>query len=243
MKKDRLFQNTTKIKQFAFNKAVSDVFDDMLIRSIPHYLEIQTMISDFCHKFYNTNTTLYDLGCSTGNTYFTLNDSLLADFTYVGVDYSADMLAQFSNKLVPDNNRNVCLIEHDLNNSIQLETTSVVIINLTLQFLSPEGREKLLKNCFESLTPGGILIVIEKIKSCAGDFESHFTDKYYEFKKDNGYSELEIQRKKAALVGFLEPYTYDENVSLLKSVGFESVECFFRWYNFCGLIAIRQSEE
>ncbi|RAP33124.1 tRNA (cmo5U34)-methyltransferase, partial [Candidatus Marinamargulisbacteria bacterium SCGC AAA071-K20] len=96
------------------------------------------------------------------------------------------------------------------------------------------------ENCLDALVPGGILILIEKIKGCTPSIDSQFTKKYYEFKKNNGYSEDEIQRKRKALVGILTPYTYDENVDLLKGSGFESVESFFRWYNFTGLLAIKK---
>jgi len=62
---------------------------------------------------------------------------------------------------------------------------------------------------------------------------------YYEFKQRNGYSELEIARKREALENVLIPYRADENDAMLRSVGFRAVDVFFKWYNFVGLVAFK----
>ena len=53
------------------------------------------------------------------------------------------------------------------------------------------------------------------------------------------HSDIEISKKREALENVLIPYRLDENVQLLKEAGFRSVEIFFRWYNFCGIVAIK----
>jgi tRNA (cmo5U34)-methyltransferase len=62
---------------------------------------------------------------------------------------------------------------------------------------------------------------------------------YYEMKRRNGYSEVEIAKKREALENVLVPYRVEENMALLRDAGFQHVEEFFRWYNFCGLIAVK----
>ena len=41
------------------------------------------------------------------------------------------------------------------------------------------------------------------------------------------------------LENVLIPYRMEENFDLLKRAGFKDMEVFFRWYNFCGIIAIK----
>ena len=55
-------------KPFAFDGNVATVFDDMVSRSVPFYAEIQRMIGELVADFVVDGTTIYDLGCSTGNT-------------------------------------------------------------------------------------------------------------------------------------------------------------------------------
>jgi tRNA (cmo5U34)-methyltransferase len=85
------------------------------------------------------------------------------------------------------------------------------------------------------------LIVIEKILAEETDFNRDFIKYYYDFKRRNDYSEMEISQKREALENILIPYKLSENITLLKEVGFRTVEVFFKWYNFSGFIAKKLS--
>jgi tRNA (cmo5U34)-methyltransferase len=50
---------------------------------------------------------------------------------------------------------------------------------------------------------------------------------------------MEIAQKREALENVLIPYRIEENIDLLRNAGFRSVESFFRWYNFCGILATK----
>jgi tRNA (cmo5U34)-methyltransferase len=110
---------------------------------------------------------------------------------------------------------------------------------LTLQFVRPLNREVLVKQLYDGLNAGGVLLLVEKLTSEHTMFNRLFIQHYYAFKKRNGYSEMEIANKREALENVLIPYRMDENFGLLKKVGFGHVEVFFRWYNFCAMIAIK----
>ena len=66
-----------------------------------------------------------------------------------------------------------------------------------------------------------------------------FIDYYYDMKQSQGYSELEISQKREALENVLVPYKLLENRELLLETGFHSVDVFFKWYNFCGIVAVK----
>ena len=66
---------------------------------------------------------------------------------------------------------------------------------------------------------------------------------YYDFKRRNGYSEDEILHKREALENVLVPYRADENVELFRHSGFQIVETFFQWYNFCGFLCVKSAQD
>ena len=66
-----------------------------------------------------------------------------------------------------------------------------------------------------------------------------FVENYLIQKSKNGYSQDQIERKKLSLEGVLVPVTAKWNEELLKMSGFKSIDCFWRWMNFAGWIAIK----
>jgi tRNA (cmo5U34)-methyltransferase len=62
--------------------------------------------------------------------------------------------------------------------------------------------------------------------------QQEFIKYYYDFKRRNNYSELEISQKREALENVLIPYKLSEDIMLLKESGFSNVDTFFKWYNF-----------
>jgi tRNA (cmo5U34)-methyltransferase len=58
-------------------------------------------------------------------------------------------------------------------------------------------------------------------------------------KRRNGYSDLEIAKKREALENVLIPYRLEENKDLLRKCGFKHVDVYFKWYNFCAMIATK----
>ena len=130
-------------------------------------------------------------------------------------------------------------IEADLNQGLSIQNASVVVMNYTLQFVLPENRILLLKNIYEGLLPGGSLVLIEKIKSSIPELDRTFIEFHHQFKRDRGYSNLEISKKREALENVLIPWTVEENQDLIKKAGFPTVDLFFKWNNFVGFIALK----
>ena len=120
-----------------------------------------------------------------------------------------------------------------------LTNASVVIMNYTLQFIPPKRRLALVRRIFQGLNDGGLFILIEKVKSENSKFDQTCIDFHHEFKKDQGYSRLEIARKREALENVLTPWTVGENIHLLMEAGFASTELFFKWNNFAGFVALK----
>ncbi len=115
----------------------------------------------------------------------------------------------------------------------------MVLMVLTLQFVRPLYRDTLIKAILQGLNENGCFILVEKVLGEDSVFNRPFIKYYYDFKKRNGYSELEIAQKREALENVLVPYRLLENREMLLRNGFRHCDVFFKWYNFCGMIAFK----
>jgi tRNA (cmo5U34)-methyltransferase len=238
--KDNLFKVDSIPEDFVFNERVVEVFDDMLDRSIPYYREVIDGSAQLLDRFLVSGDTVYDLGCATG-TSLLLFCRLLAhkQLHFVGLDTSAPMLdrAQLKSELY---GKQGCI-------SFALEDITAfdhpgaggAILNYTLQFIRPLQRQAFLARLFNSLRPGGILLISEKVISHDRRLNREYIEIYHGFKKSRGYSELEIAKKREALENVLIPFSVEENLAMLTKAGFTSVESYFRWFNFASFVAVK----
>jgi len=238
---DRVFADDSEpIRDFRFNKTVAAAFDDMVGRSVPYYAEIQRIVAEIAADFAAPGTNLYDLGCSTGTTMQLMDGTINPDVRMVGIDNSDDMLDQARAKHAEIiKRRRVEFINADFHQGLLIENASVVTMLFTLQFVRPLYREQLMQLIFDGMRDDGVLLLAEKTTSEHTLLNRVFIKYYYNYKKRVGYSETEIARKREALENVLIPYRYEENVELLKKVGFRHVEEAFRWYNFCLMVAVK----
>ena len=228
------------IQDFVFNSQVASVFDDMVDRSVPYYREIQRMTGQLAADFAEPGTNIYDLGCATGTTMALMEHCVSTDVTLVGIDNSAQMLDKCREKLdLAKNAKPFELVEADLDQDVVIENASVVLLVLTLQFVRPLHRERLMQQVFDGLNPGGCVILVEKVLGESSHLNRLFIEHYYEMKRSKGYSELEIAQKREALENVLIPYRLTENLDLLAKIGFSQQDTFFKWYNFCGIVAVK----
>jgi tRNA (cmo5U34)-methyltransferase len=238
---DRVFgTELERIGDFAFDETVAQVFDNMVSRSVPMYGEIQRMLTELARSFVTEGSNVYDLGCSTGTTLALLSQTLPVNARLVGVDYSAEMLQQCREKLeslkLADR---IELLQADLDGGVDIQNASVVMLVLTLMFVRPLNREKLMRRIHAGMNENSCLLVVEKVLGDGSLFNRLFIEHYYAFKRRMGYSELEIAQKREALENVLIPYRLQENRDLLLGAGFREVEVFFQWYNFAGIIAVK----
>ena len=237
---DQVFNEPNVMGDFKFSKKVAQVFDDMVSRSVPFYGEMQRMLTELVKDFAKPGQVVYDLGCSTGTTLINIDQVLDPSVRFVGIDESPEMLdkcrANFEQAGVT---RDYQLVSADLNQGVTLESPSVVIMCLTLQFVRPLYRERLVQDIYRQLDTDGCLILVEKVLGEDSLFNRLFIKYYYEMKRRHHYSEMEISQKREALENVLIPYKLGENQTLLEATGFRYHEVFFKWYNFCGIIAVK----
>jgi len=229
-----------RIGDFTFDRSVAGVFDDMVTRSVPFYTEMQRMIVEMARDFATPDSAVFDLGCSTGTTFANIHPYLEPSVRFVGLDNSQEMLDKCRAKLLEAGvTRPLDLRCRDLNEGADVEDASVVALVLTLQFIRPLNRTKLLADIYRGLRPQGCLILVEKVLAEESLFNRLFIKYYYDLKRREGYSDTEIAQKREALENVLIPYKLQENIKLLRDSGFREVDVFFKWYNFCGIVAVK----
>ncbi len=240
MARDTLFDTAAPADKFEFNERVADVFDDMLDRSVPFYKEVIEMSAEILGGSLQAGDAVYDLGCSTGTTLLYLARMLEAkNLRFIGVDNSKAMLDKALRKArMFSLAERIDFNEQDITRA-QFSGAGGVILNYTLQFINPAVRLDFLNTIYNGLRPGGVLILSEKVVSRDKGFKRQFSDSYHQYKKNRGYSELEIANKREALENVLIPLSIRENMDLLSGAGFSRVETFFQWFNFVSFIGRR----
>lgn len=238
---DQLFvESNSAIDDFRFDGATASVFDDMVNRSVPFYDEMQRMTEEIAADFAVPGTNLFDLGCATGTTLLRLDAVIDPGVHFIGVDNSPEMLEKGRQKFLARKSSRRCeFMTADLHREWIIENASVVIMILTLQFIRPLNRIRVLQGLIEGMNDQSCLIIFEKMTLNDSLFNRLFIRYYYNMKKRQGYSDVEIARKREALENVLIPYRPEENHELLASAGFTHIEEFFRWYNFSGILAVK----
>ena len=241
MSKDKLFQSGTVPEDFTFNEKVADVFDDMLTRSVPQYSIVIDGIAGLLEQHNFQGRTIYDLGCSTGTTLLELARRLPdTNCRYVGIDNAPAMIQKARRKAQMFSKSDfVTFLEDDITTA-DLNDAGAILCNYTLQFIRPMTRLEFVRKIFNALPSGGMCIVSEKIISHDKKLNRQFIDMHHKFKRQQGYSELEIAAKREALENVLVPFSIEENIDLLRQGGFLSVETFFQWFNFASFIALKE---
>lgn len=230
----------TAVSPFEFDETVAAVFPDMLDRSIPGYQLTLPLIGLIAERYAQPQSRLYDLGCSLGGVTWAMRQRVnQPGCRLVAVDSSAAMIGRCRDLLAKDHlSTPVDLLEADIR-ECPIEDASVVVLNFTLQFIPPPQRTGLLQRIYEGLRPGGVLLLSEKVVFAASEHNERMTTLYYDFKRANGYSELEISQKRTALENVLVPETVAQHQARVRAVGFGSCELWFQALNFVSLLAVK----
>ena len=225
---------------FRFDERVAAVFPDMIRRSVPGYSEIISLLGLFAQNYSQPNSNIYDLGCSLGASTLALRERVLAvGCSIIAVDNSEAMIEQCEKNLQQlDSNIPVELRCADIRD-VEITNASIVVLNFTLQFISLEERTALIQKIYDGLIPGGVLILSEKIAFDDPEEQKQQEALHITFKQANGYSEMEISQKRAALDQVLVPETISTHQQRLQDAGFASSNIWFQCLNFASIVATK----
>ncbi len=237
---DKLYaQPLEKVGEFVFDEKVANVFDDMINRSVPAYRTVVGLTGIIAKRFYTENSRCYDLGCSLGATTLAIAQQLPATACIIGVDNSPAMIKrcqQIIDKTKP--RANIELLCQNIQD-VAIQSASVVALNYTLQFIPVEQRPALLEKIYHGMQTQGALLLSEKILLDKEIDDVLFHELHHDYKRANGYSDLEISQKRSALENVLVRESLSTHQARLKQLGFSRVQTWFQCVNFASLLAIK----
>ncbi len=225
------------IEAFEFDHSVTKVFADMIRRSVPGYSAVIAMTGVIAGDYAAEHTHIYDLGCSLGTGLLSCAQYAPKSCSLIGVDNSPSMLKDCKKHLADIEQRYDLRCESS--QDCEISNASMVIMNYTLQFIAPNERLKMLQSVYAGLNLGGVLLLSEKVVFEDPITEKQMTDLYYAFKRENGYSELEISQKRSALEKVLIPQTEREHIEQLNQAGFSRSNLWFQCLNFKSFLAVK----
>lgn len=239
--RDEIYRETLgELAQFAFDDSVARVFPDMIKRSVPGYTTIIAMTGLLAQKYAQPGSNLYDLGCSLGASSLAMRQQVKQqDCQLIAVDNAAAMLDRCHNIINTDAHElPVKMVCADLAD-VDITDASVVVLNFTLQFIPLQQRAEVIRKIYRGLRPGGIMILSEKVSFEDRHLDELNIDLHHQFKRANGYSDLEIAQKREALEDFLLPETLRQHKQRIADAGFSSCDVWFQCFNFASLVALK----
>lgn len=229
-----------QVADFRFDEQVARVFPDMIKRSVPGYSHIIAMIGVLAEQYAQPDSQLYDLGSSLGAASLAMRHRVQAPGArIIAVDNSQAMLDRSRDFLdsedLPTPVQTLCADITDLT----LERASFVVLNFTLQFIQLEQRQATLQRIYDGMLPGGALVLSEKLRFDDPVQEQLLGQHHHDFKRANGYSDLEISQKRQAIERVLLPESADDHLNRLRSVGFQVATLWYQSFNFASFLAIK----
>ncbi len=230
----------TEVQMFSFDDRVAKCFPDMISRSVPGYETIISMTGVLAKRYARANTNIYDLGCSLGASLLSMRQQRLPDaITIFGIDNSEAMIERCRHIVALDESPTKVTLSLDNMTQTPMSNASVVVLNFTLQFIPVDERQRLLSKVYNAMTPGGILILSEKIVFNDEHLQELNTELHHAFKRGNGYSDLEIAQKRASIENYLVAESIPTHQQRLLDIGFSSVDVWFQCFNFASMVAVK----
>lgn len=242
--RDMLFSAPiANLGDWTFDERVAEVFPDMIQRSVPGYSNIISMIGMLAERFVQADTQVYDLGCSLGAATLSMRRNIrVPGCRIIAVDNSSAMVARCRRHIeafradTPVDVREADILDTDIENA------SLVVLNFTLQFIPPASRLTLLKRIWQGLRPGGALVLSEKFSFADAPIGELLFNMHLDFKRANGYSELEISQKRSMLENVMLTDSVETHKARLREAGFSHSDVWFQCFNFGSLLALKAEQ-
>jgi tRNA (cmo5U34)-methyltransferase len=236
--RDQVYRDPqNQIVDFAFDDSVADVFPDMIRRSVPGYETVIPVSGLLAARHLKLNPDLtpraYDLGCSLGATTMALLRALDNEACEVfAVDSSQAMIQRAAERITDPRVQFLCRDVRELD----FKPAGAVLLNYVLQFLAPDDRLALLRQICRTLAPGGLLIVSEKIRFDDPEDDAFYDAVHLDYKRANGYSDLEISQKRSALENVMIIDTEAVHRDRFREAGFTRVRKWYQCLNWASFL-------
>ena len=226
---------------FSFAKQAAD-FDSHITSSIRGYDQLRDDCVTFSQYFIQKNSTVLDIGCSSGELIRRIRDHNQERFKsvkYVGIDIEDKFKVHWKKYKA----RNVTFKNQDARSYKGFKNLSVAVSLYTFQFLPEKDRLPLIKKIFKGLNDGGVLILAEKVHAKNAKFQNILEFTYYDFKR-KAFSEKEILDKERSIRDQMHLWSEYKLFEMLRSAGFAGINMQLFWRNhlFVGILAFKPAK-
>ena len=238
--KDTIYSQPQQVGEFRFDQSVAEVFPDMIQRSVPGYSTIVDTIGQICARYAQPQSNIYDLGCSLGAASLAASKYIQNENCQIlAIDNSSAMAERCELHVKAFKAATPIKVICDDIQNIEIKNASCVVMNFTLQFIPPDQRIDIINKIYNGLNSGGVLVLSEKLSHNTEQGNDMLIDLHHEFKRRNGYSELEISQKRTALEDVMRTETFEQHKDRLEKAGFADIVRWFTCYNFASMVAIK----
>jgi tRNA (cmo5U34)-methyltransferase len=229
------------VAPFEFDEAVVAVFPDMIERSVPGYMLLLPLIGQIASRYAQPHSRCYDLGCSLGAVTLALRQQIQQEGCRITAVDNSPAMIKTCGEIIGRSGPGlpVDLVEADIC-QVPIRNASVVVLNFTFQFVPPDQRDALIQRIYDGLRPGGVLILSEKVVFEPAELDALLVTLHHDFKRANGYSDLEISQKRTALENVLIAETVPQHQARLRQAGFTTAVVWFQAFNFVSLLAVKE---
>lgn len=231
--------------EFTFGHGEAENFDEHIKKSIRGYDNLLQDVVNLSQYFVEQNTTVVDIGCSTGKLLHEIVVKNVIDCEYVGVEIEANFVKSLDNtkQLVSKKQPSTRLsfIHGDIRD-YKFTNCSLVTSLFTLQFLPVKDRASMIEKIYKGLNKGGCFIFAEKIVCSDARFQEMLTFNYYDYKSKHFTSD-EILEKEKKLRSMLKPNSWKEIDHMLSDAGFNLIQPFWMDHMFLGGVAIKETDD
>ena len=229
--------------KWEFDQSVTDCFEDMLKRSIPQLDIMRNLVAALAAYNLEHDDWVIDLGCSRGDNMVEIMKHTQCKLNAVGLEVSQPMVQAARANLAKHKTHHHWEVQQcdvlDYHFEHYFPAASVVCSVLTLMFIPINHRQRLLSRVHKSLRHNGAFILVEKVIGNGADVDEMMVKQYHAMKQAAGYDPESIEAKRKSLEGVLVPMSYEYNIQALYQAGFKQVDCFWRYLNFAGIIALK----
>jgi tRNA (cmo5U34)-methyltransferase len=231
---------TKKAKAFSFATFAPE-FDRHITTSIRGYTDLKTDCVGFSPYFIQRDTTVLDVGCSTGSLLRRIrrhNQKKYPSVHYVGIDVEPKFQRHWSKAPAENLQFRLC----DVQRFDGLKNLSVVYSLFTLQFLPERDRLGVVQRIFDGLVEGGAFILAEKVHAKNAKFHEMLTFMYYDYKR-RAFKPEEILKKEKTIRDQMHLWSEFKLFEMLRAVGFAPAHTQLFWRNhlFVGILAMKSA--
>jgi len=239
-KPDTLYAESRKsVAPFEFNQQVAEVFQNMISRSVPGYALTLNLIGQIAAEYSQTSSNCFDLGCSLGASALKLQQYAAQDCNVIGIDSSSAMTDKCLQQLTALGLADQITLRCEDISETAITNASIVVLNYTLQFIEKSAREPLLNKIYQGMLKGGVLLLSEKVSHPHSETEKLLTDLHLNYKRQQGYSEMEIAQKRTSLENVLIAETEQQHLDRIMRAGFGRVTIINKALNFTTFLGMK----